>query len=112
MPVEKPLLLTRLWVCVTGGSSMDEALDAVRCVWASKWNDRAVLSMRKAGQPHSAVQVGPFASLIMDNTAWPAMPMMSLEWRLLWKHDCDSAFAPLLCGVPDVVVVVVVVVVA
>ena len=40
-----------------GGDGIAGALDAVRRVWASKWNDRAVLSMRKAGQPHSAVQV-------------------------------------------------------
>ena len=40
-----------------GAGGMARALDAVRRVWASKWNDRAVLSMRKAGQPHSAVQV-------------------------------------------------------
>ena len=40
-----------------GGGMMEGAIDALRRVWASKWNDRAVLSMRKAGQPHGAVQM-------------------------------------------------------
>ncbi len=40
-----------------GGRSMEGTLAALRRVWASKWNDRAVLSMRKAGQPHGAVQM-------------------------------------------------------
>ena len=54
---------------------MEAALSAVQQVWASKWNDRAVLSMRKAGQPHSEVQVRmpPQLALGAQHASCPSM---------------------------------------
>ena len=39
------------------GAQWEGAWAAIKRVWASKWNERAVLSLRRAGLPHAALQV-------------------------------------------------------
>lgn len=57
---------------VAGEVALGGAWLAIRQVWASKWNDRAVLSMRKAGLPHDALQVrkGAASSASTSKVMW------------------------------------------
>ena len=38
---------------------------AIRRVWASKWNERAVLSLRRAGLSHAALQMAVLAQEVV-----------------------------------------------
>ena len=47
------------------GAQWEGTWAAIRRVWASKWNDRAVLSLRRAGLPHAALQMAVLAQEVV-----------------------------------------------
>ena len=47
------------------GAQWEGTWAAIRRVWASKWHDRAVLSLRRAGLPHAALQMAVLAQEVV-----------------------------------------------
>lgn len=61
---------------------------AVKAVWASKWNERAVLSLRRAGLSHAALQMAvlcqevvPAAYAFVAHTIHPTTGTFSTRCR-------------------------------
>ena len=72
---------------------------AIKQVWASKWNERAVLSLRRAGLSHSAVQMAVLCQAVV-----PAQyAFVAHTTNPMTGQTCHLTFATLDLAIADTV---------
>jgi alpha-glucan,water dikinase len=77
----------------------DKAWDSIKRVWASKWNDRAVLSRQKMGIPHNSLSMA-----VLVQEVIPADYAFVIHTVNPANHNSNELFAEVVLGLGETLV--------